>query len=142
MHSLNCLKGVRGLKKVDRLGDKLNTQLFIYANVDRCHVQRWTMNYHKTKCKNTPLSLNFPITKDECLFFIFSSSKRVINTRCSSSEDESILIHFTNQRKEGFIPRKGPSLFHFMSPMKENSFVFSCLDKYEMTKKTLGWNFS
>ena len=76
--------------------------------------------------KTIPLSFNFPILKYECLFFIFTSPKRVTNTHCSSSNDESILTCFTNLRKEGFIPRKGLSSFDFMSPMKVNivSFMF------------------
>ena len=45
-----------------------------------------------------------------------------------------------NLRKEGFIPRKGPSSFDFMSLVKVNSFVVSCLE-FEMTKKAPGWNF-
>ena len=54
------------------------------------------------------------------------SSKGVINNRCSSLTDESILINFMNLGKEGFIPGKGPSSFDFMSPMKVNlvSFMF------------------
>ena len=68
------------------------------------------------------------------------SSKRVTNTRCISSSDESILICFTNLRKEGFVPRKGPSSFDFMSPMKVNSFFFM-FRKSEVTKKTPAWNF-
>ena len=105
-NSLNWFKGVRWLMKVEWLEDKLNTQLFRYENPDRCHIQRWNVNYyHKYKCKNIPLSLNFPITKEEFLFFIFMISKRVTNTRWSSSSDESILTCFTNLRKEGFGPR-------------------------------------
>ena len=42
--------------------------------------------------------------------------------------DESDLICFTNLRKERFVPKKGPSLFDFMSPMKANSLVASCLE--------------
>ena len=42
--------------------------------------------------------------------------------------DESNIIFFMNLRKEGFIPRKGPSSFDFMSLMKENSFVVSHLE--------------
>ena len=42
--------------------------------------------------------------------------------------DESNLICFMNLRKDGFILRKGPSSFDFRSPMKEKSFVISCLE--------------
>ena len=45
-----------------------------------------------------------------------------------------------NLRKEGFIPKKGPSLLDFMSLKKVNSIVASFLE-FEMTKKTLEWNF-
>ena len=38
-HSLKWLKGVTRLMKVDRLGDKMNTQLFEW-NTYMCHVQR------------------------------------------------------------------------------------------------------
>ena len=31
---------------------------------------------------------------------------------------------------EGFIPRKGPSSFDFMSPMKLKSVVVSCLESW------------
>ena len=57
-----------------------------------------------------------------------TSLKRVTNAQFSSLEDESILICFMNMKKEGFIPRKGPSSFDFMSLMKVNSFVVSCLE--------------
>ena len=56
------------------------------------------------------------------------SSNRVTNTHCISSDDESVLILSMNLRKEGSIPKKGPSSFSFMSPIKENSFVVSCLE--------------
>ena len=42
--------------------------------------------------------------------------------------DESNLICFMNQRKEGFIPKKGPSSFDFTSLMKVNLFVVSFLE--------------
>ena len=65
-NSLNWLKGVRWLTKVDRLRDKLKTQLFIYANVDRCHVERWTVEYfHKTKRWKT-LFGNEPLISQVC----------------------------------------------------------------------------
>ena len=56
------------------------------------------------------------------------SLKRVTNAQYSSSKDESILICFMNLIKEGFILRKGLSSFDFMSSMKVNSFVVSCLE--------------
>ena len=67
-HSLNWLKGFRWLMKVDRLGDKLNTQLFRYANIDMCHVQRWTVDFHKYKWKTLYFPLIYPSLADECLF--------------------------------------------------------------------------
>ena len=78
--------------------------------------------------KTIPLSFNFPTSKRECLFSFFTSSKRVTNTHWSSSSDESILIFFTNLRKEGFIPKIGSYIVCFMSLMQENSFVVSCLE--------------
>ena len=104
-NSLNWLKGVRWLTKVDRLGDKLNTQLFRYANTYRYHVQRWTVDYHKYKWKKLPFHLISPYFNIWVPLFIFTSSKRVINTHYSSSSDESILTCFMNLRKEGFVPR-------------------------------------
>ena len=80
--------------------------------------------------------------KDECLFFIFTSSKRVTNTRYSSSIYESILIRFMNLRKEGFIPRKGPSSFDFMSSMKGELSHHFMFRESEMTKETPRWIFS
>ena len=57
-NSLNWLKGVRWLTKADWLRDKLKTQIFRYANADRCHVQRWTVDYcHKNKWKPFPFPL-------------------------------------------------------------------------------------
>ena len=135
-HSLNWLKGVMWLTKGDWLGDKMNTQVFRNENVDRFHVQRWTVSCHWYKWKDIPLSLNFPTMKDECLFFVFTSSKRVTNTRCSSLEYQSILICFKNLWKEWFIPSKGLSLFYFMSPMKVNSISFMFRESERIQKKT------
>ena len=53
--------------KVDRLGDKLKTQLLRYENVDKCHVQRCRVLSYK-QMKTIPLSFNFPTSKGECLF--------------------------------------------------------------------------
>ena len=64
------------------------------------------------------------------------SSKRLTNTRCSSSSDESILTCFTNLIKEGFVPKKGPSSFDFMSPVKLNSTLFMFRESEQRHKET------
>ena len=68
--------------------------------------------------------------------FVLTSSKRVKNTHCSSSSDESILTCFTNLRKEGFTPRKGLSSFDIMSPMKVNLVSFMFRESKQRQKKT------
>ena len=62
-------------------------------------------------------------------------SKRVKNTHFISSNDDFILIRFTNLRKEGFVPRKGPSSFDFMIPAKVNSCFVSCLESLKLLRR-------
>ena len=54
--------------------------------------------------------------------------KRVTSAQYSSSNDESILICFMNLREEGFIPKRGPSMFNFTSLEKVNLVVVSYLE--------------
>ena len=68
--------------------------------------------------------------------FHFTRSKRVKNTLCSSFEDKSILILFTNLRKEGFVPKMGLSMFNLTSPMKEKSVSFMFRESERPRKKT------
>ena len=73
-HSLNWLKWFRWLTKVDRLRDKMKTQLFRYANADKCHVQRWTIDYfHKNKWKPFPFPLISPPWKVSSSFIFYDS---------------------------------------------------------------------
>ena len=117
-HSLNWLKGVRWLTKVDRFRDKLKTQLFRYANANRCHVQRWTVKCcHINKWKTFHFPLISPPRKVSTSF-CFLTPKRVTNTCWSSSSVESILIFFMNLRKEGFVPKQGLSSCSFTSPKR------------------------
>ena len=77
-HSLNWLKGVRWLTKVDRLRDKLKTQLFRYANANRCHVQRWTIDYfHINKWKPFPFPLISPPRKESASFCFYKSKEGI-----------------------------------------------------------------
>ena len=77
-HSLNWLKGVGWLTKVDWLGDKLKMQLFRSANVERCHVQRWTVDYfHKNKWKPFPFPLILPPRKVSASFCFYESKEGI-----------------------------------------------------------------
>ena len=62
--------------KVDRLRDKLKTQLFRYANADRCHVQWWTVEYfHINKWKPFPFPLISPPRKVSASFHFYKSKE-------------------------------------------------------------------
>ena len=107
--------------KVDRHRDQLNNQLtdMMCRQVPCSKVT--TNNCHYLQNDSLPIS---PVMVDECLFFGFMSSKRITNTRYSLLEDKSRIICFTNLREEGFVPKKGLSMFNLTSPLKENSASF------------------
>ena len=67
--------------------------------------------------------------------FIFTIPKRVTKTHFILSEDKSILIHFMKLRKEGFVPKKGLSVFSLTSPMKENLVSFMFRESERLRKK-------
>ena len=75
MNYLNWLKGVKWLMKLDRLKDKFNTQLFDIENENRCHVQGWTMSFHKYKWKMSPIPLISPSWRMST-FFIFNELEK------------------------------------------------------------------
>ena len=104
MHSFERLKGVIWLMKVDRHKDQLNTQLIemIWRQVPCSKAMK---NYCHLFAKLFPSY--FPHHDRWVPLFYFTSSKRVTNTRYSSSEDKSKLICFTNLREERFVPKKG-----------------------------------
>ena len=78
MHSLNWIKGVRWLTKVDRLGGKLKNQLFRYENANRFHVQRWTVEYcHINKWKPFPFPLISPPRKSSASFHFYDSKEGI-----------------------------------------------------------------
>ena len=47
-----------------------------------------------------------------------------------------------NMRNEGFIPKKGPSLFNFNEYKEGKIDVTSCLESLKALKKTPTWTFS
>ena len=133
MHSFEILKGLTWLMKVDHLGDQLNTQLTDMIVQTNALFKGNEKKFHYLQNDSLPI---FPIMIDECLFFSFTSSKRVTNTWYSLSKDKSRLICFTNQREEGFVLKTGLSMFNITSPTKENSVSFMFTESKQAWEKT------
>ena len=133
MHSFERLKGVAWLMKVDRHRDQMNTQLteMICRHVPCSKV---TPNYCHLFAKW--FRSHFPHHGWWVPLFSFTSSKRVTNTRYSSSKDKSKLICLMKLREEGFDPKMGLSMFNLTSPLKENSVSFIFRESKWIWKKT------
>ena len=135
-HSLDWLKGVRWLTKVDRLGDKLKTQLFRYANADRGHVQRWTIEYcHINKWKPFPFPLTSPPRKVSSSFLFYKSKEG--NNRSLNLIKWRVHSHTFYEPKKGGVHSQIGSFVVLFYEFDERKLIFHFMFREsEMTKKT------
>ena len=126
---------IRWLTKVDWFGDKMNTQLFIYANADRCHVQRWTIDYcHIKKWKPFPFPLISPPRKVSAPFH-FYESKEGIKHSLNLIKWRVHFHIFHKPEKGGVRSQIGSFIICFTSPIEINSFFVSCLENLKWLRR-------